>query len=125
MSVQDATSMIAVSDIDAACAFMRDCLGFETTHRSPGHAYCKRGGGAVRFLQAPKDADMDDPARQTTVYIDVEDTDAEFETYRGALEKLPKGKMRPPFDQPYGQREFHAIHEAILIMVGQRITKEA
>ncbi|MDH3264677.1 MAG: VOC family protein, partial [Paracoccaceae bacterium] len=86
MAVSNVTPMLAVSDIDAACRFMSECLGFETRVRMEGYAYCASGAGAVRFIQAPPKADMDDPARQVTVYIDVDDVDALCAAHRAALE---------------------------------------
>ena len=116
--IRDATAMLPVADIDAACAFMRDCLGFETTFRSDGHAYCESGDGAVRFINAPSDADMDDPARQLVVYLDCDDVDALWAKHSTAIMELPESHRRAPFDRPYGQREFHLIHGPFLFMAG-------
>jgi len=119
MSVRDVTPMLAVADIDAACDFMRDCLGFELRARMEGYAYLARGTGAIRFLNADPDADMDDPARQVAVYIDVDDVDAHYAAHKSALDALPEGMVRAPFSQDYGQREFHVIHGPILFFIGQ------
>ncbi len=121
MTVLNVTPMIAVADIDAACVFLKDCLGFETGFRGEGYAWCHRDRGAIRVINAPPDADMDDPARQHIVYIDVDDVDQFYEQHRAALHALPAGHFRAPFDQPYAQRELHAIHGPFLFMVGQDI----
>ena len=115
------TPMLAVADIDAACRFLSDCLGFDTSHRMEGYAFCHRDGGAIRLIRAEPGADMDDPARQHIVYIDTDDVDAFHANHRAALEALPDGHFRPPFDQPHAQRELHAIHGPFLFMVGQDI----
>ena len=115
------TPMLAVADISAAESFLAECLGFETTFRQDNYAFCRRAGGAIRLILAEPDADMDDPARQHIVYLDTDDVDGYFEAHREALEKLPEGHFRPPFDQPYMQREMHIIHGPFLFMVGQDI----
>lgn len=122
--IRDATAMLAVADIDAACAFMTDCLGFETRLRISGHAYCCSGEGAVRFIQAPADADMGDPARQVVVYLDCEDVDALWQKHKTAIAKLPESHRRAPYDRDYGQREFHLIHGPFLFMAGHPIAKD-
>ena len=123
--VLNVTPMIAVADIDAACAFLRDCLGFDTSFRMEGYAHCYRDSGAVRVIEAGPGADMDDPARQHIVYVDVDDVDAFYREHRAALDALPKGHFRAPFDQDYDQRELHAIHGPFLFMVGQDIRDRA
>lgn len=121
--IRNATAMLPVVDIDAACAFMRDCLGFETTFRVQGHAYCESGQGAVRFINAPPDADMDDPARQVVIYLDCDDVDALWAAHAKAISALPNSHRRAPFDREYGQREFHLIHGPFLFMAGQPIVQ--
>ena len=123
MTVLNVTPMLAVANVDAACTFLRDCLGFETGFRQDNYAWCHRDGGAIRLIEAPSDADMNDPARQHIVYIDVDNVDDHYERHRAALDALPEGHFRAPFDQPYAQREFHAIHGPFLFMVGQDIRK--
>ncbi len=119
--VLNVTPMIAVADIDAACEFLRDCLGFEVGFRMEGYAWCHRGDGAIRLLNADPNADMDDPARQHIIYSTVDDVDAFYDEHRAALDALPSGHFRAPFVRPYNQREFHAIHGPFLFMVGQDI----
>ncbi|MGE4185814.1 MAG: hypothetical protein AB7E81_12590, partial [Hyphomicrobiaceae bacterium] len=55
-------------------------------------------------------------------YIDVDDVDALYAELAPQLAALPAGRVRAPFDQPYGQRELHVIDEdCSLIFFGQRI----
>lgn len=124
MAVRNATPLLAVADIPGACDFLRDCLGFETRRLEKGYAYCVNGDGAIRFVRADPNADLEDEARQVTVYVDVDDVDAHYAAHREALDTLPQGQFRPPFEQAYGQREFHVIHGPILFFVGQPSQKE-
>lgn len=121
--VYTVTPMLAVADIDAARNFLRDSLGFDVSYREDGYAYCHRGRGAVRLINAAPDADMEDAARQHSVHIDVDDVDAFYDAHREALEALPDGHFRVPINQTYGQCELHAIHGPFLFMVGQDMTK--
>lgn len=121
MAVLNVTPMLAVADIDAAADFLQRCLGFRLTFRAESYAYLRQGAGGIRLIGAPPGADMDDPARQMIVYVDVDNVDAHWQTHRDALTELAPGRVRPPFDQPYRQREYHAIHGPFLFMVGQDI----
>lgn len=50
----------------------------------------------------------------------VKNLDGLFEQMRARLDQLPEGRGRIPFDQPYGQREFHVIDEdSLLIFFGE------
>ncbi len=119
MKALRSTPSLPVADIPAAETFLRDCLGFNVAHRGEGHVLCCREAAFVRLIRAAPDADMDDPARQLVIYIDVDDVDAFFDAYRQGLDALPKGHFRAPFDQPYGQREMHIIHGPFLFILGQ------
>lgn len=119
--IQDVTPLVPVGDIEAASRFLQDCFGFEERFRVEGHAYLASGSGAVRLINAPPDADLNDPAWQIAIYMDVADVDALYAAHQSALEALPEGHLRAPFDRDYGQREFHAIHGPLLVFAGQPI----
>lgn len=122
--IRNASAMLPVADIPAACAFIRDCLGFNVFMHGDTHAYCESGGGAVRFIQAPPDADMDDPDRQIVIYFDCDDVDALWATHADAITALPETLRSAPSDQTYGVREFHLIHGPFLFMVGHPIPQD-
>ena len=124
MQFRQVTPLIVVSDIPKAVAFLSDCLGFTAEVLRDGYAYLTRDNAALRLLAAAPDFDIEDPKRQQSCYIDVEDVDAIFAAHRDQLEKLPASHLRQPFDQDYGQREFHFIYESLLIFVGEPIRKE-
>jgi len=38
--------------------------------------------------------------------------------------RLPEGRVRAPFNQPYGQREFHVIDEdSLLLFFGEEFNR--
>ena len=83
-----------------------------------GYAYIVRDDIALRLLQSPEGQ----AAGEQSCYICVDNLDALFEQMKPALDKLPKGRVRAPFDQPYGQREFHVIDEdSMLIFFGEPV----
>ncbi|MEN0086849.1 MAG: hypothetical protein AAF737_00255 [Pseudomonadota bacterium] len=75
------------------------------------YAFLRRDSAAIRLLQASSDLDLSSPDRENSCYIDVDDVDALYAELKGSLDSLPKGRVRPPFDQDYGQREFHMHDE--------------
>ena len=115
--VADITPVVPVSDLDAAVVFFRDTLGFEIGHRFDGFAYVSRDGRGLRLIAADgPGVNMDDPARQMGVYVDVVELDALYASMEAALSTVD---VRPPFDQPYGQREFHVYYEGLQLIFGE------
>lgn len=111
------TPLIPVSNIDRSIRFYVDTLGFKTGYQSADYAYMHRDNIAIRLLKA---AEGDVTGHRQRCYIDVEGLADLFESLRPELEKLPKGRVKLPFDQFYGQREFHVIDEDNqLIMFGE------
>lgn len=61
---------------------------------------------------------------EQSFYVDVKGIDSLFESLRPGLEELPEGRVRPPFDQPYQQREFHVLDEdGTLVFFGEDISE--
>lgn len=123
--IRSASALLPVADIPAACAFIRDCLGFKIHMHGDTHAYCESGGGAVRFIQAPPDADMDDPDRQIVIYFDCDDADVLWERHTDAIMALPETLRSAPCDRAYGIREFHLIHGPFQFMVGHSLPQDS
>lgn len=115
------TPLVPVTDLDDAVAFFEGTLGFAVQARMDGYAYVTRDQVALRLITTPG-VDLGDAARQMSCYIDVADVDALYERLRPALSGLPAGRVRPPFNQDYGQREFHVRYEALVIFFGAAIT---
>ena len=46
-------------------------------------------------------------ATNIALTIRVRGLDALYAALKSKLDSLPEGRVRPPFDQPYGVREFH------------------
>ena len=77
---------------------------------------------AVRLVKVDADVDLTHPERQVSFYIDVTDLDKVYETMQPELANLPEGRVRAPFDQAYGHREFHVADEdCTFILFGEAI----
>ena len=122
MRITQVTPFVLCSDLEASIAFFIDRLGFACPFQAEGYAFVRRDVGALRLLQADGGIDLTDERREQMCYFDVEDVDALWAELDPGLRDLPEGRVRAPFDQPYGQREFHVTDpDALLMLFGQAI----
>lgn len=118
------TPIVPVRDVLASVKFFQEYLGFTAGYQSSDYAMVKRDRVGVRLVKAAPNVDTHDPARQLSCYIDVEGLDAYYESLQPLLAQLPPGRVRAPFNQAYGQREFHVIDEdSLLIFFGEPIAR--
>ncbi len=115
--------IIPVTDVPTAVTFFCDSLGFETRNDDGrgGWALIARGEAGLQFVAAGPDYDKDSPACQTSAYIWVDGVDALWEEVRDKLADHPPERVRAPFNQEYGMREFHVSWEAFLLFFGEEI----
>ena len=112
------TPFVPCRNLARQIAFYCDVLGFEVGFSAQNYAFLRREAVAVRLIEV--DAGEDIFGKETSFYIDVTGIDALFANLRGALGDLPDGRVRAPFDQPYGQREFHVLDEdGNLVLFGE------
>ncbi len=116
------TPFVLCSSLQNQIDFYCDRLGFSCGFRQDNYAFLSRGPVAIRLLECPPRDDGKLLGEEQSFYIDVEGVDALFNSLKPGLEGLPDGRVRPPFDQPYQQREFHVIDEdGTLIFFGEDI----
>jgi len=110
------TPLVPVVDVRKSVEFFEKVLGFETAMQSEIYAYIQRDDVAIRLQKAG------DNIGEQACYIDVDDVDTLYAELKPELDKLPAGQVRAPFDQDYGQREFHVIDlDSLLIFFGESI----
>ncbi|MEM9810963.1 MAG: VOC family protein, partial [Pseudomonadota bacterium] len=116
------TPFVPCTRLDNQVAFYRDTLGFTLGFQADNYAYMRRDQAAIRLVEVDADIDLSDPKREQSFYIDVEGLDALYVSMKPKLDGLPEGRVRAPFDQDYGQREFHVLDEdGTLIFFGEPI----
>lgn len=123
-SMTQITPFVLTADLDNALRFFTEILGFECSFRADNYAFVRRDAVAIRLIEVGAEIDLHDERRQNSCYIDVDGLDDLYAELKPQLDTLPPGRVRPPFDQDYGQREFHVIDEdALLIFFGEPIRK--
>ena len=104
-----AATIVSVRDIDASVAFYTDTLEFDAVlvDRAGGFAIVRRDGAAIHLLRTDSEDALKATAENIAIYIVTAGVDALYASLRDRLEALPAGRLRPPFVQDYGMREFH------------------
>ena len=100
------TPFMHVPDLEKACAFFVDILGF-ARHPFPytEYAYVNHENAGIRIM-VNNGADGAPPGnRRFCYYIDVNDVDALYAELKPKLDTLPQGDVHGPEDKHYGQRE--------------------
>ena len=125
MRLTQITPFIPCTSLENQVAFYREVLGFEVGYLAEGmYAFMRRDEVAIRLVQVDDDVDLQHPERQGSFYIDVQGINAVWLDMQPLLDELPEGRVRAPFDQDYGQREFHVADEdCTLIFFGEVIPR--
>ncbi len=120
MRLAQITPFIPCTRLETQLAFYRDTLGFETGVVQDGYAFLRRDAVAIRLVEVSPEVDLSHSERQGSFYIDVTGLDAVYADMKSALDRLPKRRVRAPFNQAYGQREFHVADEdCTLVFFGE------
>jgi hypothetical protein len=119
--------LVTVPDVAAHAAFFRDVLGFALPVLRDDYAKVARDAVTLRLIPAPpgtKSGADPSTSQPQACSIDVEDIDALYAELKPQLDRLPPGRVRAPFDLPYGQREFHVTDEgSLLIRFGEPVAR--
>lgn len=108
--------IVYVGELDRAIDFYVRVLGFRVGASMEGYAYIVREGVAIRLIASHDNSS----GGGQSCYICVENIDDLYAELKPRLDLLGDGRVKPPFDQPYGQREFHVIDEdGLLIFFGE------
>ncbi|KEJ89393.1 bleomycin resistance protein [Sulfitobacter donghicola] len=122
MELTQITPFIPCTILEKQIEFYRDVLGFEVGFQADNYAFMRRGQVAVRLVEVSPHVDLSHPEREVSFYIDVRGIDALYASMKPALDKLPDGRVRAPFNQEYGQREMHiADEDCTLVFFGEAL----
>jgi len=127
VTLEGIAPLVPVADETASAAFYTATLGFELSHHAPENRYAlvTRDAAAVILLGGAENEALTATATQIAAYIWVADLNALWAELGPALSALPEGRVRPPFVQPYGMREFHVKDpDGFLIFFGEDAAQE-
>ena len=107
--IEDAVAIVPVRDLAETIAFYRDVLGFEPQLVTEDGSFgtVVRGSAAIHFTTTRDAEALRATAMNLSLHVWVRNLDRLYDELRPKLESLPEDWVRPPFDQPYGVREFH------------------
>ncbi|HMM81201.1 MAG TPA: VOC family protein [Pyrinomonadaceae bacterium] len=105
-TIHQITPFLHVRDLEEAISFFCEVLPFEVKFRESDYAYVELEGHGLRLLEESTRQLSPDGKARMTVYIDVPDVDALYETLRPALERLPSDRVKPLLNKAWRQREF-------------------
>lgn len=123
--IQGSATIVPVRDVAATVAFYVDVLGFEKRELSEDGSFglVACGEVGVMLVRCDDDAALTATARNISVYVWVDGVDAYYEALKPRLFGLPQGRVRPPFNQPYGMREFYVKDpDGCLLFFGEGTT---
>ncbi|MEM8949915.1 MAG: VOC family protein [Pseudomonadota bacterium] len=124
MRLHQITPFVPCTSLEKQIGFYRDILGFTVGFQADNYAFLRRDDVALRLVEVDEQVDLSHPEREGSFYIDVQDIDALYAALEPELQKLPPARVRAPFDQDYGQREFHVADEdCTLIFFGEVIRR--
>lgn len=106
--------MVPSTDLDASVRFLGDALGFKLVFSSDTYRICERDGLTFHLQQAGENVGG------SSIYLEVDNLDAVWAQLKPHTVGI---RVREPFEQPYGMREFHVDlpHTPCLLFVGQSV----
>ena len=124
MTLRKITPFVPCTSLQSQIGFYRDVLRFEVGFQSDIYAFMHRDAVAVRLVQVSGHVDLSHPEREGSFYVDVCGLDSVYDAMKPALDQLNPERVRAPFDQPYGQREFHVADEdCTLVFFGEAVSQ--
>lgn len=120
--IEDAVAIVPVRDVVATVDFYADVLGFERRLISEDESFAivVHGEAAVHFVATDDEKALEATANNISIYLWVRQLDALYAELGPKLAALGEDRVRPPFDQPYGMREFHVKDpDGCLLLFGE------
>lgn len=120
--IEDAVTIVPVSDIEATLDFYSETLEFERRFLADDRSFAiaVHGDAAIHFVACDDPEALRATANNISIYLWVQQIDALYDRFKDKLEKLTEGRVRAPFNQPYGMREFHVKDpDGCLLLFGE------
>jgi len=122
--IHNASAIVPVRDVQRSVAFYTRVLGFDAgfTADDGGFAIVTHGPAAIYLLGVDSEEALQATANHIAIYLPVTDVDGLYESLSPRLEQLDNRRVRAPFDQPYGMREFHVKDpDGCLLFFGEEL----
>ena len=106
--IESAATIVPVLDVARSINFYRDVLQFEISFCADDYsiAIVRRDGAVIQLLQTDDSETLAVTASNIAIYLSVRSVDTLYSDLAGSLGALPAGRVRPPFNQDYGMRDF-------------------
>ena len=114
--------IVPVRDLARSLPFYTGTLGFTLKTHAPGNdfALLSREGAGIILLGGADEPALHATANNISAYIWTDDLDGLWSELAPRLAGLPEGRVRAPFTQDYGMREFHVKDpDGFLLFFGQ------
>ena len=107
--IESAAAIVPVRDITQSVVFYTEVLSFAAPFVADDRSFAivQRGGAALHLLATEDEAALHATATNIAIYIWVRGLDDLWRELKPELKALPEGRVRAPFRQDYGVREFH------------------
>lgn len=107
--IEGLAPIVPVRSVEVSKTFYCDLLGFGVvTENAEGtSALIERDGARLMLLRITDRDALQATGRHFSAYLWVEGIDRLWDEIAPRAADLPDWRMRAPFDQPYGMREFH------------------
>ena len=107
--IYSSAPIVPVRSVTVSLAFYTEGLGFRPVFvaEDKSSAEVEREGAQIMLIACDDDDVLKATATNLSVYFRVSGVDALFAELQPFLSVLPSNRVRAPFDQSYGMREFH------------------
>jgi len=122
--LEDAVAIVPISNMEQTLDFYKNVLCFESQEVSDDNIFAtvKHEGAAIHLIQGDDEAALTATRNNISIYIWTKKLDELYATLEPGLSKLPLERVRAPFEQPDGMREFHVKDpDGCLLMFGEAI----
>lgn len=122
--LEDAVAIVPISNMEQTLDFYKNVLRFESQAVSDDKIFAtvKHEGAAIHLIQGDDQAALHATRNNISIYIWTKKLDELYARLKPELSKLPTERVRAPFEQPYGMREFHVKDpDGCLLMFGEAI----
>lgn len=110
--------MIQSSDVIESAAFFQQVLGFTLVRKDNSYIILSKENCTLHIKQV-----INHRPESAELYLEVDQIDIVWDSIKGKLKGI---KVKEPFTQPYGMKEFHLLlpNTNTVLFVGQWIREE-